>query len=93
MIDVTEALQDVSKAFVRPRDINAAEGLSFEQKAKLLHQWEYDVRSLMVAADENMSSDTDRTAQLLAEIHAALAELGHVPAQKAASAPTRPGNR
>lgn len=95
MIDMTKAMQDVSKHFVRPGDIVAAEGISEADKVKLLRQWEYDLRSLMVAADENMAdAQPEGSAPQLSEVHAALAKLGEdAGAEGSGNAPTMQGGR
>ncbi|MFD2264223.1 hypothetical protein ACFSM5_15075 [Lacibacterium aquatile] len=79
-------LTDVSKHFSKPGDIALAAALTRDQKIKLLAQWEYDLRELMVASEEAMSGEsTGRTAEELVKVQAALDELGALqPSDKAA---------
>ena len=81
-----EALGDVSKLFDKPAAVLADREFSADQKLKLLKQWEYDLRGLQVAADENMTGPAmDRNAELLREVRACLGKLGdeHAPEQSA----------
>jgi hypothetical protein len=74
----SEVLGDVSREFDRPRDILDSIDLSAEQKIKLLKEWEFDLRELQVASEENMASDASpgAAAELLRECRRALAKLG-----------------
>jgi hypothetical protein len=48
-----------------------------EQKRTLLKQWEYDLRGMQVASDENMTGQgTGDAAELLREVRACLGKLG-----------------
>lgn len=75
--DFDTILNDVSRAFKSPSEIVECEKFTEEQKIKLLHQWEIDLRLLMVASDENMAgTEPGRTANLLTAVRAALQDLG-----------------
>ena len=73
-------LVDPSEYFDRPADILAAATLSVDQKRELLKRWEYDIREMMVADEENMPDKSGSSDELahdrLPEIAAALSELG-----------------
>ena len=72
------------RVFATPWDVAKAEGLAFAQKVRLLQEWEYDQRLLMVASEENMPSPmTARASEILQMIHAVLAELGAEHSQNA----------
>jgi hypothetical protein len=92
MLDFDSALQDVSKAFRTPRAILEAD-LSAKQKDRLLQQWEYDLRSQQVAADESMTSNRPgATGELLKQVKDCRTELGlDRGSDKQASAPTKQG--
>ena len=75
------ALLDVGKTFASPEDIRQRDDLTRQQKLKLLQQWEYDLKLLLVASEENMPSqgsngDTGSSAELMQQIHRALAQMG-----------------
>jgi hypothetical protein len=81
-----EAMSDVSKLFGRPRAVLDDRGFDREQKRKLLKQWEYDLRGMQVASDENMVGEgTGEAAELLREVRACLGTLGdsHAPERSA----------
>ena len=92
MLDFDTALQDVSKAFRTPRAILEAD-LSAKQKDRLLQQWEYDLRSLQVAADEAMTSKyPGATGELLKQVRDCRTELGvDQGSDRQSSAPTKQG--
>lgn len=73
-------LTDVAKHFDRPRDIQADERFTREQKLKLLEQWDYDLQLLLTASEENMPSGdtgtTGKTSEQVTELRHVLAELG-----------------
>jgi hypothetical protein len=80
------ALGDVAKRFDRPRAVMEDREFSADQKRDLLKQWEYDLRAMQVAADENMAGPgTGRTEELLQEVRACLGTLGdsHAPERSA----------
>jgi hypothetical protein len=86
-----EAVTDVSKVFLEPREILEAADLSREQKVALLKQWDTDLRLLMVASEENMAgTDTGRTAELLQAVEQALICLG-VEKKEETQSPTKTG--
>jgi len=70
-------LGDVSREFDRPRDILDSHDLLPDQKIKLLKEWEFDLRELQVASEENMTGDgsSGATAELLRECRLTLAKL------------------
>jgi hypothetical protein len=71
---------DVSRHFKSPSEIVSSTDFAPEQKAKLLQQWELDLRLLMNASDENMpGTQPGRTADLLTQVREALHELGAAP--------------
>jgi len=80
------ALGDVAKLFERPRQVMDDPELSADQKRQLLKQWEYDLRAMQVAADENMLGPSlGRTEELLQEVRLCLGTLGdsHAPERSA----------
>ena len=87
-----KVLGDVSREFDRPRDIIDTADLSHEQKIKLLKEWEFDLRELQVASEENMTGDagSGMTAELLRECRRALAGLGAADGDSG-GAPTKQG--
>jgi hypothetical protein len=87
MINFDKALQDPGLTFKRPTEILQSKDLSREQKIKLLRQWEYDVREIQVAEEENMAGPEPVT---LSSIHEALSSLG-VFRDMERSAPTKQG--
>ena len=62
-----------SSVFDSPAAVATTTKLTTAQKVEVLQQWEYDARSLQVAAEENMGDDPSK---LLDEILAALHLLG-----------------
>jgi hypothetical protein len=85
-------LGDVSREFERPRDILESHDLSPEQKIKLLKEWEFDLRELQVASEENMTGDnaSGTTAELLRECRLTLGRLGAADGDSR-TAPTKQG--
>ena len=81
------------RAFDRPRDIFSAHDLSPQQKIELLKEWEFDLRELQVASEENMTADTasGTTAELLRECRRVLAMLGAAADGDSGGAPTKQG--
>ena len=88
----SKILGGVSREFDRPRNILDSIDLSAEQKIKLLREWEFDLRELQVASEENMASNASpgATADLLQECRRALARLG-ADADAGGRAPTKQG--
>ncbi len=81
-----EAMGDVSKLFDKPGALLADPEFSADQKRKLLKQWEYDLREMQVAAEENMTGPKmDQNADLLREVRVCLGKLGdaHAPERSA----------
>jgi hypothetical protein len=73
------AMGDVAKLFDRPRELMADPEFNADQKRHLLKQWEYDLRALQVAADENMTGPgMGLNDELLQEVRACLGKLGDV---------------
>jgi hypothetical protein len=58
---------DPSRAYASPRALFDDATLSRDRKLALLRQWEYDLRSMQVASEENMTAGCDRTAGANAE--------------------------
>ncbi len=68
-----------SRAFDHPKDIVATRDLRRDQKIKLLQEWDYDLRLMMVASEENMPSATaasGEAAETLSVVQRCLSELG-----------------
>jgi len=47
-------LADPAAAFANPELVLSRSGLSREQRLEILHRWEFDLRALEVAEEENM---------------------------------------
>jgi hypothetical protein len=73
--DFERAIKNPADVFDRPSEVLDREGLTREQKLKILHQWEYDALQREVATEENMPS-SDGSGPALAEIRRALEALG-----------------
>lgn len=71
--DLSQALHDPAAAFDTPQAVVAAQRFNRSEKIKILRQWEYDIREMDVAAEENMAGEK-RTS--LNEVIDALSELG-----------------
>jgi hypothetical protein len=64
-------------AFETPGEIVRSSTLSRNEKINLLHNWETDLRELLVAYEEGMGQvGADRTAELLREVRVALNSFG-----------------
>jgi hypothetical protein len=59
-----EIQKDIPGNFASPDGIAADRNLDFDQKAALLKQWEFDLRQMMVASEENMTDDTAKQGQV-----------------------------
>ncbi len=73
-----ELQKDVAAKFETPDAILGDAQLAPPQKAKLLQQWEYDLRQMLVASEENMTDPTARqghSAELLRKVRKAMAAL------------------
>ncbi len=76
-------VSDVARSFDHPEDISAARDISAEQKVKLLQEWEYDLRLMQVAADENMiASKSTGALELYGRVRACLNKLGVPPSEE-----------
>ncbi|MGM0450348.1 MAG: hypothetical protein ACQERE_05950 [Pseudomonadota bacterium] len=73
-MDLEKALVDPASEFGTPEDVVTAEGLSTDDRIRILRRWEYDARELTVADDENMPGDSTL---LLDQVLAALHRLGY----------------
>jgi hypothetical protein len=72
-----QALGDVGGVYKQPEAIRDDASLSRADKIKLLKQWEYDLRELQVAAEENMTGPgSGQNAELLRSVRKCLGELG-----------------
>jgi ribosomal protein S13 len=72
-----KALTDVGGVYKHPQAICDDTGLNRAQKIKLLKQWEYDLRELQVAAEENMTGPgMGQNAELLRSVRDCLGQLG-----------------
>ncbi len=67
MTDFIKALHDPSSVYGFPREVLHDTSLSEEQKRKILHQWEYDARELLVADEENMAGESANLLQRVLE--------------------------
>lgn len=80
------AVRDPSCIFANPNEVLAHKHFSREEKIQILRSWEYDMRELEVAEEENMGGGEP---DILDEIHAALLSLnaqddeGHPPTKQA----------
>jgi hypothetical protein len=79
---------DPASAFKRPAEVLQSNELSWEQKIKILQQWEYDLRELQVAEEESMTGGPQPVT--LAEVREALHNLGVV-GDPDKSGPTKQG--
>jgi hypothetical protein len=53
-MDFNKARLNPSAEFRHPDEVVSEAGLTKDQKLEILQQWEYDVREMEVAEDENM---------------------------------------
>jgi hypothetical protein len=67
-----------ARDFGDPQSLLANDALTREQKIAVLRQWEVDLREIMVAEEESMTS-TGPVRPSLAEVLAALDQLGAAP--------------
>lgn len=74
------ALSNVKSEFDSPTAITNAPDLNHDEKVKLLQEWDYDLRLMMVASEENMPAENARAdtkvADLLQEVSKCLSQLG-----------------
>ena len=54
MTDIKRALINPADVFRTPQEVLEVQDLSRQQKIEILRRWEYDVRELQVADEENM---------------------------------------
>ncbi|MEA1650794.1 hypothetical protein UAJ10_17440 [Nitrospirillum sp. BR 11164] len=79
--DIDTLLGDVSRYFETPHDLVVTDRLDRAEKILLLRHWEHDLQLLMVASEENMTTDLPpTTAHQLSEVKSALVALGDVSA-------------
>ena len=89
MIDFEKALIDPSSVFKTPEEVLQEKDLSREQKIEILRRWEFDVRELQVAEEENMAGPQPVTLDVVLN---ALRALGATP-ESDRSAPTKQGGK
>jgi len=87
--------KDIPKHFDSPQSILTDEDLDAAQKLKLLKQWEFDLRQLLVATEENMAgAEPGKSAELLQSVRRALVTIeGEAPREDAGGAPTKAGGQ
>jgi hypothetical protein len=73
MTDKNQRYDHYTALYSTPDELLKRDDLSRDEKIKILCEWEYDARELLVAADENMPGDY---ADMLSQIHQALHQLG-----------------
>jgi hypothetical protein len=77
--DIDTLLGDVSRYFDSPHDLFVTDQLNRAEKILLLRHWEHDLQLIMVASEENMTTDLPpTTAHQFSEVKAALVALGDV---------------
>ena len=89
-IDFVRALASPTSVFDRPDDVVTSQ-LTWEQKRKVLEQWEMDARAMEVATEENMSGGERAR---LGEVRNALRRMEPEvlePVEQGAPAPTKAG--
>ncbi|NIR47719.1 hypothetical protein GWO43_04605 [candidate division KSB1 bacterium] len=74
-MDKEKALLSPASVFDSPEAVLQEERLDKADKIEILRRWEYDVRELQVAEEENMGGT--KTGQLLKEILDAQKQLGY----------------
>jgi hypothetical protein len=93
----SEVQKDIPGHFKSPQGILTDEHLDAAQKLKLLKQWEFDLRQLLVATEENMvgaEPKTGKSAELLQSVRRALVTIeGEAPRKDAGGAPTKAGGQ
>jgi hypothetical protein len=82
--EVERALDDPAAVFDTPESVLAAD-LSRDQKIEILRRWEFDMRELLVAEEENMAGG--ESSALLSRVRQALQSL------RVASAPSGPATK
>ena len=76
-IDIKEAISNPSKVFNDPEDVLNC-NLDHDDKIKILQSWEYELRDLSVAEEENMAEGESSHAGLLSKIHDMLDRLNAI---------------
>lgn len=93
---LSEVQKDIPGHFKTPENIITDKNLDGAQKLKLLKQWEFDLRQLLVATEENMpgaEAKPGKSAELLQKVRRALVSIeGEAPA-KDGGAPTKAGGQ
>lgn len=74
--DIAELTSNPATYFSSPMDIVDSEQLQASAKLVALKQWEFEVRQLEVATEENMNAVAKTTLQ---DVHEAMRALGHAP--------------
>lgn len=74
-MDKEKALLNPSAVFDSPQAVLQEGSLEKPDKIEILRRWEYDVREMQVAEEENMGGS--KAGQLLQEILAAQKQLGY----------------
>lgn len=74
--DIVELTSKPATYFSSPMKIVESEELQTSAKLIALKEWEFEVRQLEVATEENMYANASTTLQ---EIHEAMRALGHEP--------------
>lgn len=75
-VDFNAAIRSPTSVFHDPREIVGHEGLSREQKLRILKQWEVDARALAVAEEEGMAGGEPN---MLQRVMQALDDLNALP--------------
>lgn len=82
MIDIEQAIGSPTTVFETPEQVLSTAELTTAQRCRILRQWSYDLRELMVASDENMPAagdgsgdSSDDNAAMLAQVDTLLHEL------------------
>ena len=74
--DLTELTSRPASYFASPMELAKSTRLQTSAKLAALKEWEFDVRQLEVATEENMGAAQRTTLQ---EVHEAMRALGHEP--------------
>jgi hypothetical protein len=74
MINLAFALTDPASTFTSPKNVLLNHELSKEQKIEVLRRWDYDMRDIEVAEEENMqgrenADNAEMHEQILAALH------------------------
>ena len=93
----SDVQKDIPGHFGTPRDILSDADLDAAHKLRLLKQWEFDLRELLVASEENMPGPDNaagKSAELLQQVRRAIAAIeGDAPKRDAGGAPTKAGGQ